>query len=94
MAKLLSVKIKEPLKPKSAANVYTYNLVQNYLELYKVLVHVPFTTIKWNLVSSIYKLPDELLNNLRLRIIGNTEIIAKSQNCMGTQDSVQSPFQK
>ena len=82
------------MKPKSAANVYTYNLVQNYLELYKVLVHVPFTTIKWNLVSSIYKLPDELLNNLRLRIIGNTEIIAKSQNCMGTQDSVQSPFQK
>ena len=49
-----------------------------------------------NLISRIknfiYELPHELPNNLRLKILGNKEILAKSQSCMRTQPSVQSPL--
>ena len=33
----------------------------------------------------------ELQNNLRLKILGNKKVLAKTQSCKGTQSSVQSP---
>ena len=47
-----------------------------------------------SIANLVYKLPHELLNDLRLRILGNKEISVKSQSCVDTQPSVQSPFQK
>ena len=41
-----------------------------------------------------YEFPHDLLNVLRLRILGNKEILAKSQNCTGTELHVQSPLAK
>ena len=39
--------------------------------------------VQWYMKSSaksiVYKLPHKLLNNLRLRILGNSEIIGKTQ---------------
>ena len=46
------------------------------------------------MISSIANLVYELPNNLRLRILGNKEILAKSQIWVETQPSTQSPFQK
>ena len=61
----------------------TYNLGQNILELYNILVKIRLTTSKTNVVSSIanlvYKLPHELPNELRVRILGNKEMLGKSQ---------------
>ena len=52
--------------------------------------------VKRNLISSIanfvYKLPHELLNNLRRRILRKQEVLEKSQIWMGTQPSPQPPF--
>ena len=42
----------------------------------------------------VYELPHELPNDLRLRILGNKEILGKSQICVETEPSTQSPFQK
>ena len=42
----------------------------------------------------VYKLLHELANNLRLRILGNKKISGKSQICVETLSSAQSPFQK
>ena len=60
----------------------TYNLGQNILELYNILVKIRLTTSKTNVVSSIanlvYKLPHELPNELRVRILGNKEMLGKS----------------
>ena len=54
--------------------------------------------VKRNLISSIRnltnELPLELPNNLTFRMLGNREILAKSQNCMGTQPGVQSFLHK
>ena len=54
--------------------------------------------VKRNVISSIkilvYELPHDLLNDLTLRILGNKEILVKSQIWVETQPSVQSPFQK
>lgn len=52
--------------------------------------------VKRDLISSminLYQLLQELPNNLRLRILGNQRIFRKSQNCLGTQLSGQSPLQ-
>ena len=61
----------------------TYNLGQNILELYNILVEIRLTASKTNVVSSIanlvYKLPHELPNELRVRILGNKEMLGKSQ---------------
>ena len=38
-------------------------------------------------------MPHELLKDLKLRMLGNEEILEKSQNCMGTQSSAQAPLQ-
>ena len=52
--------------------------------------------INRKLMSSIanlaYKLPHELLNNLRLRILGNEKMIEKSQSWDDTQPGAQPPF--
>ena len=54
--------------------------------------------VKQNVLSStgnlVYKLHHELPNDLRLRILGNKEIIGKSQIWVGAQPSAQSLFQK
>ena len=42
----------------------------------------------------VYELPHELLNDLRLRILGNKEILEKSQIWVELYPSAQSPFQK
>ena len=53
------------------------------MELYNILVEIRLTASKTNVVSSIanlvYKLPHELPNELRLRILGNKEMLGKSQ---------------
>ena len=46
------------------------------------------------MVNLVYVLPHELPNNLRLRILGNKEILGKFQFWVETQPSVQSPFKK
>ena len=59
------------------------NLVHNILELYNVLRQTRLTTSKTKRVSSIanlvHVLHHELPNELRLRILGNQEILEKSQ---------------
>ena len=45
-----------------------------------------------SIANLVYELPHELPNNLRLRILRNTEILGKSQ--IWVKPSVQSPFQK
>ena len=44
--------------------------------------------------SFICELPLELPNDLRLIMLANEEIFAKSQNSMGAQSSIQSLLQK
>ena len=48
--------------------------------------------VKWNLISTIrnlmYEILHELPNGLRPRIVGNEEMLAKRQNCMGTQSGL------
>ena len=39
----------------------------------------------------IYKFPHEFPNNVRLKILGNKEILEKLQNWMGIQPSAKSP---
>ena len=46
------------------------------------------------MARSVYQLPHDLPNNLRLRILGNQEIFEKSQLWVDTQSSSQSPFNK
>ena len=52
--------------------------------------------VEGNLISSIanlvYELPHELPNKLRRRILGEQEILGKSQIWVGTQPSSQFPF--
>ena len=54
--------------------------------------------VKRNVISCtknvVYELPDELTNDLRLRILGNKEIFAKYEIWVKTWNSSQSPFQK
>ena len=42
----------------------------------------------------IYELPHEFPNDVRLKTVGNKEILVKYQNCMGNQSSFQSLLQK
>ena len=54
--------------------------------------------VKRNVISSIanlvYELPHELPNDLRLRILGNKEILGKSRIWVETLPTAQSPLQK
>ena len=47
-----------------------------------------------SIANLVNKLPHELPNDLGVRILGNKEISVKSQSCVDTQPSAQSPFQK
>ena len=47
-----------------------------------------------SIANLVYKLPHELPNDLRLRILGNKKISVKSQSCVDTQPRAQTPFQK
>ena len=47
-----------------------------------------------SIANSVHELPHELSNNLRVRILGNQEILAKYQMWGETQPSAQSSFQK
>ena len=42
----------------------------------------------------MFKLRYELKDYLRLEILGDKEILAKHQNCIGTQPNIHSPLQK
>ena len=46
------------------------------------------------MISSIANLVYELPNDLRVTILGNKEILGKSQIMVETEPSAQSPFQK
>ena len=52
--------------------------------------------VKLNLLSSlkifVYKLPHKLLNDLRLKILENEEILGKCQNFVTTEPSGKSPL--
>ena len=78
--------IKSPLLSQLSRNValwkwfyLAYNLGHNILELYNVLVQIQLTTSKTKrniLYSKLgIELPHKLTNNLRLRILGITEIL-------------------
>ena len=47
-----------------------------------------------SIANLVYELPHELPNGLKLRILGNNEILRKSQIWMETEPSASSPFQK
>ena len=47
-----------------------------------------------SIANSVHKLPHELSNDLRVRILGNQEILATCQMWGETQPSAQSSFQK
>ena len=47
-----------------------------------------------NTRNLIYELPFELPRDLKLRTLVNKEILAKSENCMGTQPNAQPFLQK
>ena len=59
------------------------NSGHNILELYNILVKIDSPQVKRNLIISIanlvHQLPQELPNDLRFRILGNKEILEKSQ---------------
>ena len=63
------------------------NPLHNYFEFYKVLVHIPLPQVKRNLISSIrnliYEFPNDMLNDLRLRILGKKENISKMSKLHG-----------
>ena len=56
------------------------------------------TQVKWDLISCtksfLYELPHKLLNDLRLKMVENQEILEKLQNCVGEESKVQSPLLK
>ena len=68
------------------------------MELYNVIVLIRFATSEAKLVSSVtnfvYKLPHELPKDVRLRFIGNKEILKKSQNSMKILPGAQFLFKK
>ena len=61
-----------------------YNYCHYIFRYFKVLSNFPLPQVKQNVSISdkhgIYQFLLELLNNLRLRKLGNGEVIAKSQN--------------
>ena len=53
--------------------MFTYGHCHNILRLFDILPNFPFTTSETIITNTdgMYKLPHELLNDLRLRILGN-----------------------
>ena len=64
------------------------------------IIFLPFTMFpcKFNLLrvkhNFVFKLPHELLTDLRRKILGNWERQRKSQNCVETQTSIPKALQK
>ena len=77
---------------------FSDNPCQNILALLNNLLRSDSLQVNRYLISSItnlvYEFPNELPNHLRLRILGNQEILEKCQIRVETQPSAQSPFQK
>ena len=70
-------------------HIYSYNQGNNIVGLFDVLPDFPFTTseTKCNIISNkhkqgVYELLHELLNDLRLRILGNKEKSGESSNLL------------
>ena len=65
----------------------SYNRGHNILAIYCLSVQVWFVTSIQKLILNItdFALPHELPNVLKLRILGNYEILGKSQNWVGTR---------
>ena len=72
----------------------SYNLGQNILELYNVLVQIRISISKIKRDISVTNLLYELPNDLRLRILGKRETVGNSQIWVETQPSAQFSFQK
>ena len=76
----------------------TYNLGHDILELYNAVIQIRLTRRKTKSDIQYSKLgihlPHELPNDLRLRILGNEEIIGKSKIWVRIWPSAQSPFEK
>ena len=74
--------------------MFFYNHFLNILRLFDVLSNFPFTTREtmrdYQLQTRHIQLPHELPNNLRLRILGNQEILRKCLNFIEYQASAQS----
>ena len=53
------------------------------MKYFHILKWLDSPQVQWYMKSSaksiVYKLPHKLLNNLRLKILGNSEIIGKTQ---------------
>ena len=64
-----------------------YSLGHNILEHYSVLVQTQLTTSKAkrdiSIANLVNELPHEFPDDLRLRILGNKEMLGKSQNFVG-----------
>ena len=65
---------------------------------FKILVWFDSPQVKWYMKSSTkdiaYELPYELPNDLRLRILGSSEIVEKTQKWVVADPTTQSPFRK
>ena len=61
----------------------TNNHRHKIMNHFHILKWLDSPQVQWYMKSSakniVYKLPHKLLNNLRLRILGNSEIIGKTQ---------------
>ena len=90
-------KLQLSLEVQRAGRKFSDNLGHNILELCNVLVKIRLTTSKTKRgiqCNLVYELPHDLPHDLRLRILGNKEMLGKSQIYVETQPSAQSPFQK
>ena len=81
------------IKSSSTQIMHIYNLGHNILRLFDILPNFPFTTSERILIISIkygiHELHLELLNALRLRILGNWEISRRSLNFIELQPSAE-----
>ena len=74
-----------------------YNPGHSILELYNILVQVRFATSRTKLdiqYNIVYELPHELPSALRLRILGNQQILEKYTIWIKTEPSAQSHSQQ
>ena len=64
------------------------------MKLFKILVWFNSLHMKSSTKNIVYKLTHKLPNNLRLKILGNSEIMGKTQKWVEAEPSSQSPFQE
>ena len=74
-----------------------YNRGHKIMKHFKILMSFDSPQLKWYIKSSTkniaYELPLECPNDLRLRILGNQEIMEKFQKWVEAELSTQSTFQ-